>query len=150
MAHAASPLLSQLNIPVSEVDEVAPTVVNTSREGDVDEWAPLRPLWFSEELHPCLVGKPVSLARVARDAGADDILPGGLATAVTGQHVVDVEIAALEESSAILAGVFVPLEHIVACELHLFFRKTIKDAEDDDPRDADPERDALEHLRFRI
>ena len=115
--HAASTLLTQLDIPVSEVDEVAPTVVNTSREGDVDEWAPLRPLWFSEELHPRLVGKPVSLSRVPRDAGADDILSRGTATAITGQHVVDVERDAPDAVSAMLAGVFVPLDTSVACEL---------------------------------
>ena len=70
-------LLSQFDVPVGEIDEVAPTVVGAPGKGDVDERAPLWTFRFLQERHPGLVGKPVSLARIARDAGTDDVFPCG-------------------------------------------------------------------------
>ena len=76
--------VSQLHIPVGEVNEVTPTVIDTAAEGDVHKGEPLRSLGFAEKLHPSLVGKSVSLARIAGYAGTDDIFPSRLTAAIAG------------------------------------------------------------------
>ena len=129
---------------------MTPTVVDAPGEGDVDEGTPLRPLRFFEKLHPRLVREPVALARVAGNAGADHILPCGLAATITGQDMVDVQARALEERAAVLAGVFVAFKDVVPGEFDLFFREPVEEAEDDDAGDADPQGDGLEHPRFGI
>jgi hypothetical protein len=90
----------------------------------------------------------VSLARVAGDAGADDIFPGGLSPSVARQDMIDIEMAAIENSGAVLASVFVALKDIVARELDLFFRQAVKEAEDDDLRNPDPQGNGLKHPRL--
>ena len=64
--------------------------------------------------------------------------------------MVDVQVGSLEVVAAVLAGVFIALEDIVSRELHFLFRQSVEEAEDDDARNADPQRDGLKHLRFGI
>jgi len=116
---------------------VTPAIMNSTCEGDVHKGSPFRPLRLLKQLHPGLVRKAISLPRVARDAGADNIFPCGLSPAVTWQDVVNVEIRPVEVMSTILAGVFVPLKDVVASELDLLFGKSVKEAEHDDSRDPD-------------
>ena len=142
--------LAQLHIPVGQIDEVTPAVIDSAGEGDVDERAPLGPLRLPEQLHPCLVGKAVSLARVAGNAGTDNIFPSGLSTAVARKDMVDVEIRPVEVNAAILTGVFVALEDVVSRELDFFFWKPVKKTKNDDPGNPDFQRDGLEHSRFGI
>jgi hypothetical protein len=137
--------VTQLHVPVSEVNEVTPAVIDTTAERDVHEGAPLRSLRFAEELHPGLVGKFVTLARVAGDAGADDIFPSRLPAAITGENVVDVEAGTVEHDTAVLAGVSVPFKNVVTGELDLLPGETIEKAEDDDPGNPDAEGNGLQH-----
>jgi hypothetical protein len=81
--------------------------------------------------------KAVAFACVARDAGADDIFPGGLTTAITGQHMVDIELIAIKGVTAVLACVFIPLKDIVSREFDLLFGKPVKETENNDSRYAD-------------
>jgi hypothetical protein len=123
-----TPLITQLHVPVCEVNEVTPAVIDTTTERDVHKRAPLRPLRFAEELHPGLVGKFVTLARVAGDAGADDIFPGGLTAAIAGENMVDVEARSIEHDTAVLAGIPVPFKYVVTGELDLLPGETVEKA----------------------
>ena len=118
---------------------MAPTVINAARKGYVDERSPFWALRFSKQLHSGFVRKFVPFARVAGDAGADNILPSGLAPAVAREDVIDIEVRAVEECSAVLAGVLVALEDVVSCVLDLLFRQAVEEAKNDDARNADPQ-----------
>lgn len=119
--------------------------MDAAREGDVDKWPPLRALRLAQQLHSRLVRKAVSFARVARDAGTDDVLPCCLAAAVARKHVIKIEVGTVENLSAILAGVFIPLEDIEAREFDLLFRQPLEEAENDDAGNPDAEFDRLKH-----
>lgn len=64
------------------------------------------------ERHLCLVEHLAALAVIAAPAGADEVVPGVLATAVTRHNVVDGEI--LAPDPAILAGVIVAEKDLAA------------------------------------
>lgn len=111
---------------------MAPTLINSAREGDVHKGPPFGTLWLFEKLHSGLVREAVPFACVARDAGADDIFPSCLASAIARKDMIDIQARPIKEGSAVLAGVLVSLEHIQPRELDLFFRESIEEAEDDD------------------
>jgi len=129
---------------------VRPAIMDASCEGDIHEWSPFRALWFAEQLHPGLVGESVSIARVTRDARANDVLPSSLSAAISGKHVIEVQLWAIENSSAVLAGIFIPFEDIETGELDLFFWKTLEKTKHNDTRQSDTKRDGLEHPWLRI
>src|SRR5512140_504412 len=58
-----SPLnvLAQLNVPVSKVDKMLPTVVVMEGEIDLDERTPFRTLRFADEMHAGLLRGAVRL-----------------------------------------------------------------------------------------
>ena len=119
-------------------------------DGNVDEWPPLRALRFSDERHASLVREAVSLARIAGDARADNILPSRLATAIAGHDVIEIQGVARENNAAVLAGVRITLEDIVAREFHLFLRQALKHQQHDDSRNPDFHRNGLHHLAIRV
>ena len=107
---------------------MAPTVIGSSPESNVQEWAPLRAFWFFQEHHSRLVGQTIPLAGVAGNARADDIFPGGLAPAIARKDMIDIKPTAIEADAAVLAGVLVPLEDIMTRELDLFLGKAVEEA----------------------
>ena len=129
---------------------MTPTVVDTSRKGDVHEGTPLRSLRLFQKLHPGLMGKPISFTGIAGDAGTDNILPSCLSSAVSREHMIDIQAAAIEVNTAVLAGVLIAFKNIEACELNLLFGEAVEKAEDNDSRNPDPERDSLEHFWLRV
>jgi len=76
------------------------------------------------ELHVGLPGGPARFTAVAVNAGADDILPGVLPSSEAGYNVVEGKVAAL--LAAVLAGVLVPVEYLVAGHLALAVRPADK------------------------
>jgi len=50
---------------------VLPEIVLGRSKGDLDKRPPLRSLRFADQAHVCFTRKPVALARIARDAGAN-------------------------------------------------------------------------------
>ena len=64
--------------------------------------------------------------------------------------MVDIELAALKMFTAVLTCILIPFKDIEPRELDLLFRKTIKEAEDDDSRNTDVKRDCLQHPWLRI
>ena len=77
-------------------------------------------------MHVCFLWKPIAFARITGDARADDVLPCRRPSPITRHHVIEIQFAALKNLAAILAGVLVALENIVARELHFLFRETIE------------------------
>jgi len=63
--------------------------------------------------------------------------------------MIEIQLVALKNLAAILAGVFVTLENIVARELHFLFRETIEEEQHDHARHADPPRNCRDHFVFR-
>ena len=63
--------------------------------------------------------------------------------------MVEIQFAPLENVSAILTGVLVALENIMASELHFFLRQSIEQQKDNHSRDSDLPRDGGNHLVFR-
>lgn len=116
----------------------------------MNEGTPLGAFRFFDESHTDLMRAPISLFRITRDAGADDIVPSRCATFVSRDDVVQIQILSLETLAAILASVLIPFEDIVPCELHLFAWHPIKEQEDDDTRDPDAERDGMHHIIIRL
>lgn len=101
-------------------------------------------------MHVDVVKKAVALPRVARDAGANDVFPSGQAAFIARDDVVEVEVFALEDFAAILAGIFVPFEDVVPGKFHFFLRHPVKHHEDDDARDADFEVNGVDHFLLGI
>src|SRR4051812_24003287 len=96
-----------------------PALVELAIKGDVDKRPPFRPLWLANQAHAGLVRQAVALPRIARNAGADDILPVREPALVAWDHVVQIQVPPVQVLSAVLAGVFVALKEIVPGEFHL-------------------------------
>ena len=93
--------------------------------------------------------KPIAFARVTWDARADDVLPCRRPSSIARYDMIEIQLVALKNLAAILAGVFVTLENIVARELHFLFRETIEEEQHDHARHADPPRNCRDHFVFR-
>ena len=98
---------------------------------------------------PASCGVRLALLRVAADAGADDVFPRRRAAAVARDDVVEVQILAVKNFAAILAGVFVALENVVARELDLLLRQPVVHQQQDDARHADAEGDGVDGFLVR-
>ncbi len=128
-----------------------PTVVPVEDEIDLHKRSPFRTLGFADEVHAGFVRGAVALARVAGDAGADNVLPRGRPATVARDDVVEVQIFALENFAAVLAGVVVALKDVVARELHFLLGHAVIHEEEDDLRHADAEGDGVDGiLRRRV
>src|SRR5262252_134790 len=103
----------------------------------MQERTPLRTFRFANECHLGFLWKSIALTGVTRNTRADDILPGGGSAAVARDDVVEIQVVTIESDAAILAGILVALENIVAGELYFFFRKPIEKKQHNDPRHPD-------------
>ncbi len=119
------------------------------RESDVQEWPPFRSLRPADQSHLRFLRKPVALARVTRDARANDVLPCGRAAAIARHDVIEVQLNAIENIAAILAGVLVALENVVPGELHFLLRQPIEEQKNDHARDANLPRNGGYDFVFR-
>ena len=54
-----------------------PAFVLVQAQVDLDEGTPLGPLGLADEVHAGFLRRVIGLARVAGDAGADDVFPSG-------------------------------------------------------------------------
>lgn len=103
-----------------------PAVVSIGPKIDLHKGPPLGAHRLLNELHCGLSWGPIGLASIARNAGADDILPIGRAASITRHDMVQIEFRSVKGLPAILTGILVTLEDIVACELDLLLRKPIE------------------------
>ena len=70
------------------------------------------------------------------------------AAPVARDHVVEVQVIAIETFAAVLAGVLVPLENVVPGELHFLLRHMVIDDQQNHARHADAEGNRAD--RFRV
>src|SRR5437762_11643414 len=89
-----------------------PDVVLRCGKSDLDEWKPLSPLWFANEAHMRSPRKAIALARIASDARANHAFPTRDPAAISRNHVIKVQLAAIKNMPAILTGAFVAPEHV--------------------------------------
>ena len=68
----------------------------------------------------------IGFAGVALNAGANNILPRRRAAAVSRNHVIEVQVFAVKHVAAVLAGVSIPLEDIMARELDFLFWQPVE------------------------
>lgn len=112
----------------------------------MDEWAPTGFAGLPEEMHVGLVGQAVSLASVARDAGADDVFPRGGAAPLAGHDVVEVEFLPVQFAGAVLASVVVTLVYVLPGEFDFLAGKAVEKQEDDDGGHPDVELDRMHNV----
>jgi hypothetical protein len=147
----ANPLLSflaQFDVPVSEVEEMFPTVVVTDAEVYLDKRSPFGPFWLANQVHAGFGRGAIGFAGITANAGADDVFPSGWTTAFPRCDVVEIQVFAFENLSTILASILVSFEDIVPSELDLFLRHTIKKNEENDARNADLKGDRADAFRM--
>ena len=126
-----------------------PAFVLRRGEGDVQEWPPLRPLRFADQYHLNFLRAAIAFARVTRNARANHVFPRRRSAAIARHHVIEIQIVAIKSHAAVLAGILVALENIVARKLHFLLRKPIEKEEHDHARHADLPRDRLDELVIR-
>ena len=101
------------------------------RKGDMHKWAPLGPLRFADKMHVRFLRQPIAFACIARDARANHIFPCSRSASFTRHDMIKIQVVALEDLAAVLAGVLVALENVVASELHFLFREPIEKEQHD-------------------
>jgi len=111
--------------------------------------SPLWPFRFPNQVHMCFLRKPIAFTRITWDARAHDVLPCRRPSSIARHDVIEIQLVALKNLAAILAGVLVTLENIVPRELHFLFRETIEKEQHDHARHADPPRNCRDHFLFR-
>ena len=126
-----------------------PTVVLVEAEIDLNEWTPLGSLRLFYQMQASFLRSAVGLTRVTRDAGANDVFPRRRATAISWKNVIKIQILAIKQMTAVLAGVAVALEDVVACELHFLLRHVIVCEQQDDARQPDAKGDGVDGFRMR-
>jgi hypothetical protein len=115
-------------------------------ESDVDKRPPLRTLRFANKRHLRLVREPVTLAGIARDAGTNNVFPSCQATFIAWQHVIEIQLLALENPPTVLTGIIVAFKDVVPRKLYFLFRKPVKKEEYYHSRHPDFPRDGGDHL----
>jgi len=136
--------LAQLDVPISEVDEMLPAFLELEAEVHLDERPPSRSLWLPYEVHSGFLGGAIGLARVAFNARADNVFPRCRPSPIARNNMVKVQVFPIKNAPAILAGVLVALEDVVARELDLFLRQAIKHEQKNHLRDSDSERNCVD------
>ena len=132
-------LIAQFDVPVREINEVFPEIVLGRSKCNLDKGPPLRSLRFADQGHVRFTRKPVALARIAGNAGANHVLPSRRPATVARHDMVQIKLAAIEELAAVLAGVLVSLKYVVARKFYFLLRKPIEHKQHDYSRDADLE-----------
>ena len=127
-------LVAQLDVPVGKIDKVSPAFVLRRRKCDVHKRAPLRALRFANQTHLRFPRQTVALARIARDTGANHVLPDGESASVARHDMIEIQVVPLKNLAAVLAGVLVALENIVPREFHFLFRQPIEEEQHDHTR----------------
>ena len=104
-----------------------PAIVLMQTEIDLHEWPPLRPLGLADKVQAGFLRGSVGLQGIALNTGANNILPTGWTASVTRDYMVQIQILALASFAAVLAGVLVTLEDVVACKLDFLLRQMVID-----------------------
>src|SRR5881227_3593511 len=141
--------VTQFNVPVREIDEMLPEVVLRRGKSDLDERPPFWPFGSTDQAHVRFTRQPIAFARVARNARANHILPRCCSTAVARHDVIEIELAAVKNLAAVLAGVLVALEDVVPGKFHFLLWKPIENQKHNHPRDTNLKRNRGDYLVIR-
>ena len=120
------------------------------RQIDLHKRTPLRLLGLAHEMHPDFQRRVIRLERIARDTGAHNVFPRGRTAAIARHDVIQIQILAIKNVAAVLAGVFVALENVVPGELHFLLRHPVKHAQQNHARHADAKGDRRDGFRMRL
>ncbi len=104
-----------------------PTVVACQAQVDLDEGTPLWPFRFADQMHPRLRRSTIGLVGIAGDTRTNNVLPRRGPSPVPRNDVVQVEVLAVKNFPAILAGILIPLENVMPGEFDLLLRQPIKE-----------------------
>jgi len=102
-----------------------PAIVLMQAEIDLHKRAPLRPLRLANEMHSRLLRCAVRFERIAFDARANDIFPRRWPATIAGNHMIEVQVVAIESLSAVLAHVFVAFKNVMPCKLNFFLGQMV-------------------------
>jgi len=125
---------------------VFPEIVLGRSKGNLDKRPPFRSLRFSDQAHVCFTRKPVPLARIAGNAGANHVFPSRRPAPVARYDVIQIKVTPIEELAAVLAGVLVALKHVVSGEFYFLLWKPIEHKQHDHPWDTDLKRNGRDHF----
>ena len=114
-----------------------PEIVLRCGKRDLHKRPPFWTFGFADQAHVRFARKPVALARVTGDAGADHVFPRRSPTLIAWHDMIQIEFAAIKKLTAVLAGVLVTLEDIVARKLYFLFWKPIEHQQYNHPWDTD-------------
>jgi len=126
-----------------------PEIVLRRGKCNVDERPPFWPLRFPDQTHVRFAGEPVAFARIARNARANHVLPRSRSTAIARHDVIEIELAAIEKFAAVLTGVLIALENIVAGKFHFLLWKPIENQKYNHPRDTNFKRNRCDYFVLR-
>ena len=107
------------------VEELLPTAVSLVTQVNMDKRVVPGPARLSHKRHSRLMGSAPALFDIALCAGADDVLPGRLASHASGDNVVKRQLAGRVPLAAVLASVLVAGKDISAIEFYLISRQTV-------------------------
>ncbi len=96
-----------------------------------------RSLRWSKEFHSGLLRSSAPFAHITFQAGTNNVLPSGFATAAARQHMVQAEMVRAVLPSTVLTAIFVPQENVSTVELHFAFWNTVIVVQSDDSRYLD-------------
>ena len=126
-----------------------PEIVLWGRKCDMHERPPFRSLRFANQAHVRFARKAIAFTRIATDTRANHVLPRGCSSPITRYDVIEIELAAIENLAAVLAGVFVTFKHIMSGKFHFLFWKPIENQKHNHPRDANLERNRRDDFVIR-
>ena len=129
---------------------MSPALMELTIKSNMDERPPFRADGLANQLHACSMREPIAFSGVTRDARANNVFPSRSAALVPWDHMIEIEIAPIKNLAAILAGILVALENVVARKLHFLSRHPIEKQEDYDTWDANFQGDGVHHFLARF
>lgn len=122
---------------INNIQERFPFFVSEALQCERTVWGPFRFPGLQNELHSGLLGGAPGLFSVALMTAAHYVLPGGLASPRSGNHMIDIQIVPREVMPTVLAGIFIPREDIETVETDYGPWDPIISSESDHPWDFD-------------
>src|SRR5437016_2109851 len=143
-------VFAQFDDPIGEINDVFPAIVLVKAELDLDKGTPLRRLRFENEVQTGILRGEIGLECIAADTRTDNVFPGSRPAPVARDDVVQIQVFAVENLAAILAGVLVALEDIVPGEFDFLLRHVIVNDQQNHSGDTDAERNGADRFRVRF
>jgi hypothetical protein len=123
-------ITNQVYLPIKFAEYRFPclALVLLVRKGD------LRLYWLTKQLHSSLLRGATALARIALNAGNNNVIPSGLATLRSWMNVVQIQFRSRKLLTAVLTGVVVPVVDTSAVEIYFRLPELVMPGQDDDVR----------------